>query len=83
MPTEFKFEDNQIYDFEWDITRNKQTITVDIAVNIDNGNVEIESCLWGLTEFTLDIDEEIDILNYVESNLEGSPTDEDEEDANV
>ncbi len=83
MPTEFKFEDNQVYDLEWDITRNKQTITVDLAVNIDNRDLEIESCFWGLTEFTLDIDEENDILNYVENNLEGSPTDEDEEDANV
>jgi hypothetical protein len=83
MPIEFKFEDNQVYDFKWEITRNNQTITLDLDINIDNRYVEIESCLWGLTEFTLDIDEENDILNYVESNLEGSPTDEDEEDANV
>jgi hypothetical protein len=83
MPTEFKFEDNQVYDFEWGITRNNQTITLDLAINIDNGNVEIESCLWGLTDFVLDDYEESDILSYVESNLEGSPNNEDEEDTNV
>ena len=83
MPTEFKFEDNQVYDFEWGVTRNNQTITLDLAINIDNGNVEIESCLWGGTEFTLDYDEENAILAYVENNLDGSPNNEDEDDANV
>lgn len=66
-----KYKEETVYEETWDITRNKQTISVDISFETGyNRDAWMLSASWGGEEFLLTDEEENDILYHVEENME-------------
>ena len=79
---EVKYEAENVYEETWNITRNKQTISVDISFETGySGDAWMLSASWGGEEFLLTDDEENDILYHVEQNLENIEQEDDNDEA--
>jgi hypothetical protein len=75
-----KYQEESVYNESYNITRNNQTISVDVEIETGyNGDAWICQVRWGGEEFLLTDEEENDILSFVIDNLEPySESDEDE-----
>jgi hypothetical protein len=79
-----KYQLGQAYEGSWNVTRNSQTISVDIEFEIDDyAQGHIVSCKWGNEDFTLSFDEENEILNEIDGDVEDTDPEDDEDEDNL
>ena len=73
--------EERVFELEYDIsvTRNKQTISVNVLVEVfpDDDHVNILECKWGEDEFYLNRLEEDHVINTVLDDISDNPIDDD------